>query len=182
MLTPRKSSSFVRRKFNIGAKAAGSLSINIAPVSSFSVEILPLSKLEKKESGIHISVCLDVLNLVPPTLSCMISPLPAPAKPAPFPAILPSKDSCSEHRLLLLLLPPAAAPESREPGGGGGAGGANGGSSEASGPGKGRPARSWPGRLSGAVPRSPVRRPEKAAASPHPLPDSSRRSPGPRLP
>lgn len=96
MLTPLKSSSFVRRKFKMGANAAGSLSINIAPVSSRSVEILPLSKLEKKESGIHMSVCFEVLNLVPPTLSCTH---PGCCRPLlPLPLLLPLRRLRPRHR------------------------------------------------------------------------------------
>lgn len=120
MLTPRRSSSLVRRKFRIGAKAVGSLSINIAPVSSRRVDILPLSKLEKKESGIHIRVCLEVLNLVPPTFSWMISPIPG-VRLFPFVAMMSEEKQrlvekspspvttvrCHEEASLLTVLPPA---------------------------------------------------------------------------
>ncbi|EHB05093.1 PHD finger protein 8 [Heterocephalus glaber] len=84
-------SSFVRRKFKMVANAARSLSINIAPVSSRSVEILPLTKLEKKESGIHIRVCFEVLNRMPPTFSYTIfgslpqCPPAISAAPEPWP-------------------------------------------------------------------------------------------------
>lgn len=96
MLTPLRSNSLVRRKFKMGANAVGSLSMKIAPVSSRSVDILPLSKLEKKESGIHVKVCLDVLNLVPPTFSWMMSPIPD-VELFPVPAIL-SKSLRSARR------------------------------------------------------------------------------------
>lgn len=41
----------------------GSLSIKIAPVSSRKLDILPLSKAVKNESGIHVSVWREVENL-----------------------------------------------------------------------------------------------------------------------
>lgn len=53
----------VRRKLRMGAKTVGSLSMKIAPVSSFRVEMRPLKRLEKKESGIQVSVWREVLNL-----------------------------------------------------------------------------------------------------------------------
>ena len=53
----------VRRKLRMGAKTVGSLSMKMAPVSSFSVEIRPLRRLEKKESGIQVRVWREVLNL-----------------------------------------------------------------------------------------------------------------------
>lgn len=51
----------------MGAKTVGSLSMKMAPVSSFSVEMRPLRRLEKKESGIQVRVWREVLNLLPPT-------------------------------------------------------------------------------------------------------------------
>lgn len=45
-------------------KTCGSLSINIAPFSSLSTDILPLNNAVKNVSGIHVSVCRDVVNLV----------------------------------------------------------------------------------------------------------------------
>lgn len=56
----------------MGAKTVGSRSMKIAPVSSFRVEMRPLKRLEKKESGIQVSVWREVLNL---------ESLPAPAGP-----------------------------------------------------------------------------------------------------
>lgn len=47
----------------MGAKTVGSLSMKMAPVSSFSVEMRPLRRLEKKESGIQVRVWREVLNL-----------------------------------------------------------------------------------------------------------------------
>lgn len=47
----------------MGAKTVGSRSMKIAPVSSFRVEMRPLKRLEKKESGIQVSVWREVLNL-----------------------------------------------------------------------------------------------------------------------
>lgn len=44
-------------------KRFGSLSINIAPVSSRTVGILPLRRAVKKVSGTHVNVCHDVENL-----------------------------------------------------------------------------------------------------------------------
>lgn len=38
--------------------------MNIAPVSSFKLDIRPLSKAVKNVSGIHVSVCRDVENLL----------------------------------------------------------------------------------------------------------------------
>lgn len=55
--------SFVRRKFKIILKSVGSLSMNIAPLSSRRLEIRPLSKLVKNVSFIRVNVCFEVENL-----------------------------------------------------------------------------------------------------------------------
>lgn len=57
-------------------KSDGSRSMNIAPESSLRVDIRPDSNEVKNVSGTHVSVCLDVLNLCPPTLRLIISPEP----------------------------------------------------------------------------------------------------------
>lgn len=44
-------------------KRFGSLSMNIAPVSSRTVGILPLRRAVKNVSGTHVKVCHDVENL-----------------------------------------------------------------------------------------------------------------------
>lgn len=45
-------------------KREGSRSMKMAPDSSLKVEIRPDSRDVKNVSGTHVSVCLDVLNLV----------------------------------------------------------------------------------------------------------------------
>jgi hypothetical protein len=45
------------------AKTLGSRSMNIAPVSSRKLEIRPLNKAVKKESGTQVNVCREVENL-----------------------------------------------------------------------------------------------------------------------
>lgn len=119
-------------------------------------------------------------HLVPPTLSWMISPLPAPAKPPPFPAIFPA--ACSSRRP---PQPPAAAAaagtsESREAVAGqgeGAGGGEGGGGGSASGPGQSSAAAGRQGTISvrpGCGPAgSPPLRPGQAA----PPPRSERKMP-----
>lgn len=63
MLTLVRSISLVLRKFKISPNKLGSLSIKIAPVSSLTVGIRPLSKAVKNVSGTHVKVCQDVANL-----------------------------------------------------------------------------------------------------------------------
>lgn len=45
------------------AKTLGSRSINIAPVSSLRLEMRPLNRAVKNESGTQVNVCRDVENL-----------------------------------------------------------------------------------------------------------------------
>lgn len=72
-------------------------------------------------------------HLVPPTLSWMISPLPAPAKPPPFPAIFPA--ACSSRRP---PPPPAGTWRWREAAAEAGEGGGEGGGGDSPGGGRGR--------------------------------------------
>lgn len=57
-------------------KCTGSRSMNMAPVSSFKLEILPDKREVKKVSGTTVRVALDVVKRVPPTFKWMMSLLP----------------------------------------------------------------------------------------------------------
>lgn len=63
MFTLFRSISLVRKKLRMSPNRLGSLSINIAPVSSRTVGMRPLSRAVKNVSGTHVRVCHEVENL-----------------------------------------------------------------------------------------------------------------------